>query len=400
MKIKSFLSILCNYSFTELVALAIFKISPQKRYVYRRKKNTKWAYISYLPEVFFRQHDDVYLNTHQNKRESLVIGQIFAKYGFNFVVESFDTPSTDNRQYDVIFGLEPNFCDIAVKNMDALKIYYATGAYYKHQNLMVKMRTDAFNNKHSCHVPYYRKANENNASELADFIFQIGTKYTIETYPDEIKPKILLITQSSNLYKKISIEKKLGLCKRNEFIWLAGGGSLLKGLDLVLDYFCRHNEYILHVIGNLNKEVNEYYQEKLCHNRNILFYGFMDLNSDTFINLAERVAFGFFPSASEGGSPGAMIASMKCGIIPICSRYAAFDDIDKLGFMLDDLTVDAIAASVQWTAQLEFGKILNLVTGNYNYAAKWSLENFAVQFDVLLRTKIDTFTREHNYTEK
>lgn len=106
---KYIFSILRCYSLTELMSLIIFKLSKRKRYVYYKKENTKWAYISYLPEVFFRQHDDNYLNTHQNKRESLVMGQVFANNGFNFVVESFDTVSVDNRRYDIILGLEPNF---------------------------------------------------------------------------------------------------------------------------------------------------------------------------------------------------------------------------------------------------------------------------------------------------
>ena len=119
---KYIFSILRCYSLTELMSLIIFKLSKRKRYVYYKKENTKWAYISYLPEVFFRQHDDNYLNTHQNKRESLVMGQVFANNGFNFVVESFDTVSVDNRRYDIILGLEPNFCNVSKKNLDALKI--------------------------------------------------------------------------------------------------------------------------------------------------------------------------------------------------------------------------------------------------------------------------------------
>lgn len=396
---KYIFSILRCYSLTELMSLIIFKLSKRKRYVYYKKENTKWAYISYLPEVFFRQHDDNYLNTHQNKRESLVMGQVFANNGFNFVVESFDTVSVDNRRYDIILGLEPNFCNVAKKNLDALKIYYATGAYYKHQNLMVKVRTDYFNTKHSCHVPYYRTVIENDAADLADFIFQIGSKYTLDTYPNRIRPKISLIDQSSNLYKKISIEQKLKTYRRNEFLWLGGGGSLLKGLDLVLDYFCQHRELILHVLGNINQEVNDYYSKNLVQCDNIFFHGFVDLNTDTFIHLAERVTFGIFPSASEG-VPGAMIASMKCGIIPISSKYAAFDDIDKLGFMLNNLTIDEIEASVQWATQLKLAKISDMIMENYRYASKWSLENFAVQFETLLRMKIDTYTREYRDTKK
>lgn len=390
MKIKYFFSILRNYNLFDFVRLFIFKYSSAKRYTYSNIKNIKWAYISYIPEAFYRKNDNTYLNTHQNKRESLVIGQAFADNGYNFVVESFDTISLDNRKYDIIFGLEPNFCKLAKMNPSALKIYYATGAYYKHQNLMVNLRTDYFNEKHSSNVPYYRKAIENEASVLADYIFQIGSKYTIETYPQIIVPKISLITQSSNFYRKICIEEKVLSYNRNEFIWLGGGGSLLKGLDLVLDFFLSHQEYKLHIVGHIDEEVNQYYRQEIANCTNILFHGFMDLNTNAFINLVSKITFGIFPSASEG-FPGAVIASMKCGIIPITSRYAAFDEINDLGFMLNGFTVEDIEEAIQWAAHLEEDRISILIKENYKYAKKWSLSNFAKEFNDLLKNKIDTF---------
>ena len=39
--------------------------------------NRKWAYISYIPEVYYHKKDKVYMRTHQNKREALIIGEIF-----------------------------------------------------------------------------------------------------------------------------------------------------------------------------------------------------------------------------------------------------------------------------------------------------------------------------------
>ena len=62
----------------------------------------------------------------------------------------------DDRHYDIIFGLDPNFVTMSQKNPQALKIYYATGAYWKHQYSIVKNRIDSFNKKHgthTCHTP-------------------------------------------------------------------------------------------------------------------------------------------------------------------------------------------------------------------------------------------------------
>ena len=45
--------------------------------------NRKWAYISYIPEVYYHKKDKVYMRTHQNKREALIIGKIFYSLGYN-----------------------------------------------------------------------------------------------------------------------------------------------------------------------------------------------------------------------------------------------------------------------------------------------------------------------------
>ena len=49
---------------------------------------------------------------------------------------------------------------------------------------------------------------------------------------------------------------------------------------------------------------------------------------------------------------------------------------------------------------LKPAKISDMIMENYRYASKWSLENFAVQFETLLRMKIDTYTREYRDTKK
>ncbi len=44
------------------------------RYVYKDKKNRKWAYISYIPRVYYKKKNSSWFDKHQNRREALVIG--------------------------------------------------------------------------------------------------------------------------------------------------------------------------------------------------------------------------------------------------------------------------------------------------------------------------------------
>ena len=393
---KLFFSIFTNWGFKKIVYLIRSKIFGEKRFVYYKKGNEKWAYISYIPDVFYRRDDERYLNTHQNKREILVIGDVFAKLGYNFVVELFNSSKiSDKYYYDIVFGLEPNFCIQAKKNPNALKIYYATGAYFKHQNLVIKDRTDYFNNKHKCNVPYYRLVAEHSACDMADFIFQIGSKYTLQTYPEKLIYKMSTLHQSSNFYRHLSIQDKLSCYKRNEYLWLGGSGSILKGLDLILDYFIQRTDCILHIVGGIDNEVNRYYAKKINNSNHIHVYGFLDVNSEQFVQIAKHVTFYLFPSASEGGAPGSVIAAMKCGIIPIVSKYASFDEIVELGYRLDDFSIRSIEDAVKWSESLCEQQVERLIKANFDYAQKkWNINVFSKEFEYLLKEKIKCYMDE------
>ena len=57
------------------------------------------------------------MRTHQNKREALIIGEIFYSLGYNVKVARCNAPKEcDDRHYDIIFGLDPNFVTMSQKN--------------------------------------------------------------------------------------------------------------------------------------------------------------------------------------------------------------------------------------------------------------------------------------------
>lgn len=381
-----------KYSIIELFGFFKYRFYP-KKYIYKSKQNKMWAYISYLPEAFYRITDDRFMNTHQNKREALVIGDIFARHGYNYIVELYNVKSdVNNVKFDIVFGLEPNFCVQTERNPQALKIYYATGSYSKYQNEMIKKRTDAFNQKHDVSVKYQRLVEDHNAYELADYIFQIGSNYTIKTYPDKYKNKISLIDQSSNLNTSIDVNSKLASYEKTNFIWLGGAGCILKGLDLVLDFFLAHPQYTLHVFGNIETDFFTIYKNELKNSNNIIFYGFMDLNAQTFLDVAARVTFSLFPSASEGGAPGALISCMKCGIIPIASESSSFDGIEELGYKMDALTYKGLEGAINLALKLETDNLEYLMLKNIAYSnSKWNLEKFAERLDELLTNKVKLY---------
>jgi hypothetical protein len=342
------------------------------------------AYISYIPDPFFKITDKQYLNKHQNRRETLLIGKIFNELGLGIKVERFDKIFVYmSKRFDVVFGLEPNFMKAIAKNPKAIKIYYATGAYYKHQNTMIIQRTDEVNAKNKFQLSYQRLIKPHNSCEEADYIFQIGNLETIETYPVNLRNKIFLIRQSCYDYN-YNIQSKLFKYDRHHFMWMGSNGSILKGLDLILDFFHKNKEYTLHVVGNIDKDFHKAYCQVLEHTHNIQCHGFLSIDSVELINIAEKCIAIIFPSCSEG-FPGSVINMSKLGLIPIVSKWCAYKEINKLGYLLPQLDVESILSAINWIDNLPKSELEDLFFSNYEYAnTNFNQSTFELDFTTAL----------------
>ena len=72
--------------------------------------------------------------------------RLLFNHGFNIVVQHYQSKTVPPpHEYDIIFGLEPNFVLCAEKHPDAKTVYYATGAYVGYANRSIVQRTSQFN---------------------------------------------------------------------------------------------------------------------------------------------------------------------------------------------------------------------------------------------------------------
>ena len=347
-----------------------------RRYVSKCKGSKKWVYISYIPEVFYKLWDEEYTRGHQSRREMVEKVKLFNRLGYNVFVSSCNYPVLPNRNFDVVFGVEPTFVAACKKYPKAKKIYYATGAYWGHQNGMIKKRTDEFNLKHRCTSPYRRLVKVYNHLDLCDKILQIGSKYTLETYPEEYRNKITLIHQSNSL-TGVDIPNIL-YAKENEYIWIGGGGSILKGLDLVLDYFNTNPDKHLHVVGTVEDDVMDAYEKEIKDN--ITFHGYMNLFSFEFKEIVSKCNVMVYPSCTEG-MPGSVINAMYYGLIPIVSRWAAMEEINHLGAIIEDLTIESIADAIGSIEKLDKIKLEKMKNSCHHFVKEtFNIERFAKEF--------------------
>ena len=355
-------------------------------YISKCKGSNKWVFISYIPEVFYKLGNENYMRGHQSRREMVEMVTVFNKLGYNVYVSSCNNPKLPSKDFDIVFGVEPGFVYACNKYPRAKKIYYATGSHWNHQNSMIKKRTDEFNKTHHTSLPYTRLVKVYNQLEMCDLILQIGSRFTIDTYPEEYKEKISIIHQSNSLGDISDLQ--IGYAEENEYIWIGGGGAVLKGLDLVLDYFILHTDKKLHVVGNVEDDFKKIYHERL--NENIILHGHMNLASEGFRSIANRCNYIIYPSCTEAGCPGAVINAMYFGLIPIVSKWAAPDDIEELGYILNDLSVDAITAAVEESSKVDHDLVIDKKLECSKYIKQtFNLRRFSSEFEKYMHNVIE-----------
>ena len=313
--------------------------------------------------------------------------EVFNSLGYNvYVQDYYSNNSIPQINPQIIIGHEPNMIRASKLYPDAKKIYYATGAYSEHQNNQIKLITDIINKKYNCRIPYRRLVECSNprysilnAYKIADWVLLIGSKFTIATFPKEIQTKITTIHQSSQYTCEID---EMKLSPNNEFFFMGSSGNLLKGVSLLIEYFSEHPELVLNIVGSMEEDVKNALQKKITPN--IKLHGFMNVNSVEFIEIVKRCNFIIYPSGSEGGVPGAVLNSMKLGLIPIVTKWSAFDEINDYGYLMEEWDTESIDKGVQWGETLTEKEVIerkkkcsNYVTQTYNINKyKKELEDF------------------------
>ncbi|WP_195630440.1 glycosyltransferase [Bacteroides finegoldii] len=342
-------------------------------YVSEISKKLPWVYISYISESFYRIEDKQYFNSHQNIRESIEIVRLFNEKGYNVYVQS---PKSRRKlphiDFKIVFGIEPNFIRAVKKYSSAKMIYYATGAFIDHQNNQVRQMTDYINNTYNSNLRYVRLIPEHRSAYLADYIVQIGSNYTIETYPEELRKKIRIVRQST---QTVISSPPVQYAEENEFFFMSSTGNALKGLSLLVEYFSQHQDLRLNIVGTI--EDNFKSAMSSLFTSNIVFWGYLDINGIVFSDLSKRCNFVIYPSGSEG-MPGAVLNSMKKGLIPITTRWAAVDNIEELGFLMPSWSIDGIDSGVKWALSLSKDQVKKLRLKSFEFVKdNFTIENFS-----------------------
>ena len=316
-----------------------FIISKKRNYIYSldqkriinlyHTKFTNNALLSYQPASFFLPRWFNRFKTDSIYERNRVIAKILKKNGFNVDVIFYkDYKFSPKKEYDLIFDIDVLYKNIYIKQNKKPKIIlHYTTSYYEFHNKQQQKRINNFNLKTRKNINIERPLDTNNDGEFANIILSMGNDFTKSTFPKKLQSKVVSIPNFPMHYLSKYKKHKINEINKKNFLFMASRGSILKGLDILLDVFSRDKKknFNLYVCGSFENESQFMnYYSKYFKLKNIHKIGWINLFKKEFHKIIDKCSFHIFPSCTEG-MPGALISTMNVGIIPICTKESGLN---------------------------------------------------------------------------
>jgi glycosyltransferase involved in cell wall biosynthesis len=300
--------------------------------------------LSYLTEPFLHPRT-VNFESHTNLWECKQIAQTFLDKGFTVdVVDWKNSSFMPKRTYKYVIDIHSNLERwSAVLPSTCIKIFHATGSHWLFQNTAEYTRLLELQQRRGYTLMPRRIVSPTHSVEHADRVTILGNKTTQATYAFAKKPLFPIPLSTTNEFP--FPEEKDFAAVQKSFIWFGGGGSVHKGLDLVLELFAQHPEYQLSVCGKIDSDFERAYFRELHELPNITLYGWVHPSGDIFTSLVSKAVALIHPSCSEGQS-GAVILGLHASLIPIVTKESGVD-VEPFGITLPDASSASLRDAVQ-----------------------------------------------------
>lgn len=346
--------------------------------------NKKYALLSYLNEGLHLPETDRFFHGHTNKWECREIAHILHGLGYNVDAINFlNDRFVPIQPYDIVIDIHANLNRLQRHlPQECIKVVHATGSYVPSLIRCEAARLTELKNRRGAVCRPRRGAETKGYDEslaAADHVSLIGNDVTLSTYPDDIQSKMTCVNASSSVAPAID---RTSLASPRAFVWLGGGGAVLKGLDLLLEIFGRRNDIRLHIVGGGGGERDfaRTYHRELYETDNIRFHGFLDLAGEEFRAIAEESFAIIKPSASEGMST-AVTAAMTVGFYPMISRQTGIDLPQGIGMYLEDLSIAAIEKAIDAVLAMPEAELLQQIVQVQDHAKQaYSRQQFSTRY--------------------
>ncbi|MEM8963041.1 MAG: glycosyltransferase family 1 protein [Acidobacteriota bacterium] len=329
--------------------------------------------LAFIIDGFLAPNDDAIPRTHTHFWESVQMARSFVDLGYRVdAVHWTNTAFIPTKPYrvatDVRLLLEHWAPHLPA---DCLKIMHAETAHPSVHNPAQLARLDAIEKRRGVRLAPVKMIEENRCIDTADVAVILGDDFTHDSYAFAGKPIHRVPISAPAVYDPI--EREIATC-RNHFMWFGSGGLVHKGLDLVLEAFAGMPEMFLTVCGPIDAErdFERAYWRELYDLPNIHTHGWIDVESQDFLDLARRTMGVVFPSCSEGGG-GSVYTCMHAGIVPLTGRGASIPIEPAWGVRLEtaehpEITVESIRVAVREFAARPIEELAAMSAAAYAHA--------------------------------
>lgn len=317
--------------------------------------------LSYNREVFEKE-DVADQQRHTNRYTTWIIADILRACGYKVDVINYDESIVgDYTQYDFVIGLGRSLEWVLKKRVSQTRvkvIWFGTGCNPFFSNPATIRRVADFNDRTGkvlMNSSRYILEDWPLQHEISDWIILHGATFAKSTYCPE---RITATDGPVLIHHALKRSEDEIQQSKSSYLWFGNGGAIHKGLDLVIEAFLLNPGLTLHICGDLSLEPEffEHYKRVFQEDNNIIYHGFVNVNSHTFAGILKSCSFIVYPSASEGNSPSVITCMANGGLIPIISASADVE-LDNYGLLIEDLTVDSVVRSVRQVQSWSISKI-------------------------------------------
>jgi len=319
---------------------------------------------------------------HTNISETFQIIQYFSSR--NFIIDLVycnDITALSKIQtlkYDFIFGFGDVFYFMTKNYPNINNCIYVTENTPDFSHKKEKERIDYYYYRHKIKIPFSRTGNfyKNEHFDFAKNALTMGIESQLYRYSytnlQIISPTGLLNT---NFTKHCEITDKI----KKSFLWFGSRGAVHKGLDILIDIVENNKDLTLHICGLDNNE-KYLFKEKILKCKNIYDHGFINTNSQKFVEIINSVTFLVFPSCSEGMS-SAVLTIARHGVLLLLQNSSGMDRIGEHAFWLEDFKIEHVEKRMREVSALGNDYLTQKSRELQKYANReFCLDNFTENF--------------------
>jgi glycosyltransferase involved in cell wall biosynthesis len=372
--------------------------SADKKVVSLKPKGTPRGNVllSYHIELFLKRPGQPILHWQYSNRISFILAHTFLNLGYSVdVISNHNRKFMPMKRYAFFIDSRMNMERLSpLLNRECVKILFLPGGHAYFHNAATATRLLALQERK--HVTLRDRRSMlpewGMAIEYADCTIALS-EFLVRNFRYANKPSYRIPNPTPFVYPWPEA-KDFEAC-RTRFLWLGSSGMVHKGLDLVLEAFVQMPKYHLTVCGPVTKEKDfeqAYYQE-LYQTPNIETYGWIDIGSPAFMEVANSRLGIVYPSCSEG-SAGAVLTCLQAGLIPIVSYESGVEVSDDSGVILRNCSIEEIKKTVQRICSLSPQELKQMARNAWEFArANHTMEKFEEECRKMVEKLIADYKR-------